>query len=223
MEKSEIINELAAALSKAQGVITPAIKDSNNPFFKSKYADLAAVWDVCRDALSVNGLSVIQLPSAEANAVTLETVLTHGSGQWISSKLTMVSKDATPQAIGSCITYLRRYALSSVVGIASEIDDDGNAATHSNKGFAVKDPSDIPYEAAPVVREVVPAAVPVTMRSLLEKEACKKFKSLDAFQIWRVENGLVESLDSLVDKNGKENGIEFAKIIRAVQQYGGAK
>lgn len=140
MEKSEQINELVKALSLAQGVIIPATKDANNPFFRSKYADLASIWEVARDPLSKNGLAIIQLPSAEGNIVTLETVLVHSSGQFISSRLTMVAKDASPQAIGSCITYLRRYALSSVVGIASE-DDDGNAAsTHKSSTEAIVDP-----------------------------------------------------------------------------------
>ena len=60
MEHSESINELGAALSKAQGIIEGAKKDSNNPFFKSKYADLSSVWESCRLALSSNGLSIIQ-------------------------------------------------------------------------------------------------------------------------------------------------------------------
>lgn len=128
MNKSEQINELAAALSKAQGSMESARKDSENPFFKSHYADLAAVWDAARKPLSDNGLAVTQHPSADGNIVTVETSLLHASGQWVGSQLTMLSKDASPQAIGSCITYLRRYALSSVLGIASEDDDDGNSA-----------------------------------------------------------------------------------------------
>lgn len=129
MERSETIKELALALSKAQGEIKPALKDSDNPFFKSKYADLAAVWEVCRIPLSKNGLTVMQHPTAEGSNVSVETLLIHSTGEWVSSKLTMIAKDATPQAIGSLITYGRRYSLSSIIGIASELDDDGNAAS----------------------------------------------------------------------------------------------
>lgn len=129
MERSESIKELAMALSKAQGEIKPALKDSNNPFFKSKYADLASVWEVCRGPLSKNGLTVMQHPTAEGNIVSVETIVIHSTGEWISSKLTMVSKEQTPQGIGSTITYARRYSLSSIIGIASEEDDDGNAAS----------------------------------------------------------------------------------------------
>lgn len=129
------LDKLAVALSKAQGAMETASKDSKNPHFNSKYADLANVWEACRTVLSENGLSVVQMPAAEGNKVTVTTLLLHTSGQWIRSKLTMVTEKSTPQGIGSCITYARRYALSSVVGIAPE-DDDGNAASGAGGGPA---------------------------------------------------------------------------------------
>lgn len=129
---SEAINEIATALAKAQGILTGAAKDANNPFFKSKYADLSSVWDACRGPLSSNGLSVVQLPSTELATVTVTTILMHSSGQWISGSVSATAKDAGPQSIGSAITYLRRYALQSIAGVAPE-DDDGNAANgHSD-------------------------------------------------------------------------------------------
>jgi hypothetical protein len=127
-EQSEQINELASALAKAQGKITGALKDSANPFFKSKYADLAACWDSCRLPLSENGLSVIQVPAADDQGVILTTILAHSSGQWIKSVLRMVPKDGSPQSVGSALTYARRYALAAMVGLA-QVDDDGNAAS----------------------------------------------------------------------------------------------
>jgi hypothetical protein len=135
MLHSEQINEIAAAIAKAQGQIKGASKDANNPFFKSKYADLASVWDACRGALSANGLAVIQSPSADGMRVLVDTLLTHSSGQWIAGTVSVTAKEDTPQAIGSAITYLRRYALQSFVGVAPE-DDDGNLA--SAKGSTVK-------------------------------------------------------------------------------------
>ena len=140
MTHSEQINEIAAAIAKAQGQIKGASKDANNPFFKSKYADLASVWDACRGALSANGLAVIQSPSAEGTRVSVDTLLTHSSGQWMAGTVSVTAKEDTPQAIGSAITYLRRYALQSFVGVSPE-DDDANAA--SAKSHTVK--------AAPVV------------------------------------------------------------------------
>lgn len=127
MTTSEQINELAAALAKAQGEIEGAAKTAANPFFKSKYADLASVWDACRRPLATNGLAVIQSPTVNELRVSLDTLIVHTSGQWIRNTLSCAVKDDTPQVIGSATTYLRRYALQSLVGVAAE-DDDGNAA-----------------------------------------------------------------------------------------------
>lgn len=137
-EQSEQINELAAALAKAQGKITGALKDSANPFFKSKYADLASVWDACRAALSENGLAVIQLTESDDSGVFVTTSLAHSSGQWIRSKLRLTPKDSSPQGMGSAITYGRRYALAAMVGVA-QVDDDGNAAS-GQAGVGIVDP-----------------------------------------------------------------------------------
>lgn len=127
--KSDQINELASALSKAQGQIKGAIKDTSNPFFKSKYADLASVWDACREPLSGNGLSVMQTTIGDdPTKVTVVTTLAHTSGQWIQGQLTLMPAKADPQGIGSAITYARRYALAAIVGVAPD-DDDGNAAS----------------------------------------------------------------------------------------------
>lgn len=133
MEKSETIGKLAEALAKAQGAIQGAIKDQANPYFKSKYADLSSVWDACRKPLSENGLAVVQTTCGyDPDSVTVETLLTHLSGEWIKSTLTMRPVKADPQGIGSCITYARRYSLAAMVGVAPE-DDDGNAASTPQK------------------------------------------------------------------------------------------
>lgn len=127
MERSEGIAQLAGALAKAQAEIEGASKDSTNPHFKSKYADLASVWDACRKPLSKYGLSVVQLPRAEGANVTVTTLLLHNSGEFIGETLTVQAQDGKPQSVGSALTYCRRYGLSTVVGIAPE-DDDGEAA-----------------------------------------------------------------------------------------------
>lgn len=133
--KSEQINELAAALAKAQGEIKSAAKDSTNPHFKSKYADLASVWDACRAALSKNGLSVAQITATtEAGKVRVTTTLMHSSGQWIEGDLDVKPMQDTAQGIGSTVTYCRRYALAAMVGVAPDDDDDGNAASERPNG-----------------------------------------------------------------------------------------
>ena len=130
MNKSESIKELAAALSKAQGEIKGAVKDSANPFFKSKYADLSSVVEAIRDAFAKNGLSYTQaIEPTERDEVRVETILLHASGEWLSAGILAlpVSKHDA-QGFGSALTYARRYGLSAAVGVAPE-DDDGNAAT----------------------------------------------------------------------------------------------
>jgi hypothetical protein len=136
MITSESIGKLAEALAKAQGVMEGASKDSNNPFFKSKYSSLSAVWDACRKPLADNGLMVVQATDADPDMVVVDTRLCHSSGEWIQGRLVMKPVKADPQGIGSCLTYARRYALSAMVGIAPE-DDDGNAATGKVEGAKV--------------------------------------------------------------------------------------
>lgn len=125
--QSESINELATALSKAQSQITGALKDSKNPFYKSSYADLASCWDACRKQLTDNGLSVIQTTDVLDGMVVVRTTLAHSSGQWISGVLPIKTKDDGPQAMGSGLSYSRRYSFSAIVGLA-QIDDDAEAA-----------------------------------------------------------------------------------------------
>jgi hypothetical protein len=137
MQTSEAINEIATALAKAQGEMGGAVKDSANPFFKSKYADLASVWEACRGPLSKNGLAVLQSPSVSRDEhgayVAVETRLMHASGQWFCDTIIVAAKEDSPQAVGSAITYLRRYALQSFAGVAPE-DDDAEAAHGRSNG-----------------------------------------------------------------------------------------
>jgi len=132
---SPTIGALAAALAKAQGQIEGALKDSENPFFKSRYADLGSVWNACRLPLSTNGLSVVQSPIANADGIGLRTLLLHSSGEWIASEYSMKPVKTDPQSAGACLSYLRRYALAATVGVF-QADDDGNSASrgqHDNE------------------------------------------------------------------------------------------
>jgi hypothetical protein len=139
MKQSDQLDKLAPALAKAQTEMGGAVKDSNNPFFKSKYADLTSVWKACKEALHVNGLSVIQSPvNAEDGRIGVVTMLLHTSGQFVSGEYTLgVKKDNDPQADGSSITYARRYALAAFVGVCP-VDDDGEAAMQREKKAAAK-------------------------------------------------------------------------------------
>ena len=129
MNQSDSITNLAIALSIVQGKLTHAIKDSNNPFFKSKYADLESVWDACRSLLSENGLAVMQFPGEYYDGTMhLTTILTHKSGEWIGQDMSVPVTKPDAQGAGSALTYMRRYALAAVVGVV-QADDDGNAAS----------------------------------------------------------------------------------------------
>jgi hypothetical protein len=134
MQKSEQLNELAKAMSAVQLELRPASKDANNPFFKSKYADLNSVWNACRDLLGKHGLAVIQGNSVGLDGtVIVETILTHSSGQWIQSELALPLAKTDPQGVGSAITYGRRYGLAAIIGIVADEDDDGNAASRNGQ------------------------------------------------------------------------------------------
>lgn len=128
MKTSETINELAAALAKAQGEMKNALAAQDNPFFKSKYAELSVVRDAVTPALTKNGIAVVQMTDIGEGCLIVCTRLIHSSGQWIESHYPITNDVNKPQAMGSAMTYARRYSLSAICGIASEKDDDGNAA-----------------------------------------------------------------------------------------------
>jgi ERF superfamily len=126
MNTSESINEIAAAMAKAQAVIMNPIKTKTNPHFKSSYADLASGLDVIRPALSAHGIAIFQATEIVEDGVILKTRLVHSTGQWIESTYP-VSKFAPHQQLGAALTYSKRQALFSLVGVCGDDDDDGNS------------------------------------------------------------------------------------------------
>ena len=132
MEMSETIGALSAALAKAQAEIGKALKDSTNPAFKSKYADLASVWDAWQAVGPANGLAIVQLPGCFIQGqASLTTILSHTSGEFMRETMTLPVSKQDAQGVGSATTYLRRYALAAFVGIAPD-DDDGNLAVQAS-------------------------------------------------------------------------------------------
>jgi len=125
------LNELFSALAKAQADIKVALKDSNNPFFKTRYANLQAVIECSRSALCNNGLFVTQpIRPNNAGQDCLVTILGHSSGQWISSEMKITPLKTDIQSLGSYITYLRRYCYASIVGVYDGTEDDDGNSTH---------------------------------------------------------------------------------------------
>jgi hypothetical protein len=143
MEMSENINELAAALAAAQSQMGSAAQTAQNPFFKSKYADLGEVVRAVKQPFSDNGLSYTQFPIREGESAGVVTMLMHTSGQWMRQSYTLPLAKFDAQSVGSCLSYARRYALQSVAGIpsGSDSDDDGNLAVQAA-------PKEIPDELA---------------------------------------------------------------------------
>lgn len=129
IERSEKIEALSAALVAFQGTMPPVPKGSVNPFFGSKYADLADIREAAKPHLLEVGLAVTQWPSADG----LITVVHHTSGQWMSATMRVFMDKETSQAQGSALTYARRYAYTAALGIVTEPDDDGNSAGHEGQ------------------------------------------------------------------------------------------
>lgn len=136
IEMSADIKDIATALSAFQGQVEAVKKDAENPFFRSKYASLAGIMDTIKKPLSENGLAIAQFPLPNGQ---LTTILMHKSGQFIKATYEMRPKDQTPQAVGSMLTYMRRYAISAVLGIATE-DDDGAEASGTTEKKAMSNP-----------------------------------------------------------------------------------
>lgn len=127
MNKSDSIAELATALAAAQAEVENASKNATNPHFRNSYADLAEVLNTVRPVFAKHKLAISQWPMYADGVASVETVLTHASGEFVSNTASCrVTKDDA-QGVGSATTYLRRYSLAAVAGIAQE-DDDGNAA-----------------------------------------------------------------------------------------------
>jgi hypothetical protein len=127
MSSSENLNELFTALSKAQAEMRGALKDADNPFFKSRYSDLSSVWESCRGPLTKHGLSIIQITGQEDGKLVLKTRLCHSSGQWLEGVMPILMAKQDSQSLGSAVSYTRRYSLSAIIG-GYAVDDDGEEA-----------------------------------------------------------------------------------------------
>lgn len=145
MNQSESIGKLAEALAKAQSQIKGASKDAINPHFRSNYSTLSSILDACREPLTNNGLAVSQVfKTSERFTVLVETKLVHTSNEWITSELGFVLQQTTPQAIGSAISYARRYALAAICGVAS-IDEDDDAENATRPATPKHSPTPKPF------------------------------------------------------------------------------
>jgi hypothetical protein len=139
---------LFAALALAQGEIENASKNAANPHFKSKYADLAEVLNTIRPVFAKHGLTLVQFPQFDGARASVETLIGHKDGGYVTSLASCVPAKSDAQGIGSATTYLRRYSAAAAAGIAQE-DDDGQAAAHNKKPSPVSaiSPDGVDYKA----------------------------------------------------------------------------
>jgi len=179
--RSEAIDKILPALIKFQTKVSTVGKNKKNPHFGSSYADLAAIMDEARPIMGENGLALVQnLVESSPDEVRLLTTLYHTSGQYFSSLITLKPSKVDPQGVGSAITYARRYSLSPLLGIVTEEDDDGNAASGP---VNTKAPAPAPAQAQKP-KKAEPAAP--------EQPPAPKPKSETALRKEKVWNSLVE-------------------------------
>ena len=184
MKRSEEIGSLVAALAKAQAEFGQAVKEADNPYYGSKYADLAAVIGAVRPALSKNGIAMMHtLESDLERQVAVVTVGLYCGEQFmeveVEAPATAKGKDGQPkfdvQSIGAAWSYLRRYSLQAICGLASE-DDDGNSLQNDNKPIPKKQADQKPAAQPDAAYNfsVTGDRMTCTLRGILEKETREK-------------------------------------------------
>lgn len=223
MKSSEQINELATALSLAQAEFPTVAKSADNPFFKSKYANLASIIETVKPILGKYGLSVVQIPATdvERKLLVMETVLLHKSGQYISGEFALPVLDWKPQGMGSTTTYAQRYSAAPMLFVASDKDDDdGNTASgreSKDNEFAPKPKA--PQSSTNAVKSAPTAAVNTAQAPTTEAAACpeRSPSCLDARQIkvlWTKVKDMGGDEKLLREILKKDYGIESTKEIQ---------
>ncbi len=181
---SEAINEIAAALAKAQGQMNNAKYNRRNPYYGNEYADLAAITDTVRKPLSDNGICYTQI--VENNV--LFTKLIHASGQWLGTAYPLPDTFDKPQAMGSALTYARRYSLAALCGISAEEDDDAELASKKN-GAATADKEPTPISPHQLQE----------MADLMDSVGADVQKFLDYANVLRLADISTTNYDGLMD------------------------
>lgn len=197
MNKSDSIQNLAAALCKFQQEVTNPKHSADNPFYKSKYTPLHDIINHVRPILAKHGLSVFQNPAGDGDRVVITTLLMHTSGEWIETDpLVMKAEKITPQGAGAVITYGRRYSLSAVLGIASEDDDDGNSAEGKAPAKQPDSPKQEPKQSEPPRQQGQLAAV---------------ISAAQARRIYALSNGNEDLCKTVIGRHGFKSSAEVTK------------
>lgn len=197
-EQSPTVGALFAALAKAQGEIESATKSADNPFFKSKYADLAAIRDACKP-LSKYELAIVQMPFTRGNQIGVRTQMGHASGEWLACIALTTPKDGGPQAFGSCATYLRRYSLAAFACVATE-DDDGEKAEGRDKN---KKPPGANWSTPRNDSHAAGDTITTATLHALRSAALTKMKKGAEAKKWLAENFQTDDAEKLTEVQGQ--------------------
>src|ERR1700754_1859363 len=198
------IGKLLEALAKAQAIMRGAVEDRSNPFFKSSYADLTSVWEACREPLTTNGLSIIQTIQVLNGTNYLVSILGHLSGQWIKSVLPINPSKPDIQALGSAITYCRRYALSALVGVCPTEVDGEQAMPKERNGEQKKKKDEAPI----AITFELPADVFQKSLEIYIKESAEVSGTTRNAIVQRANNnpqGFINALRAWEEKNAAQN------------------
>ncbi len=233
------LGELFAALAKAQGQFTVADKDHTvgfetrgaGPNVKYSYATLAGVWESCRKPLSDNGLAVVQLIQAVTDkSITVNSIMGHASGQSISSVLTLPVIGGTAQAVGSAITYARRYTLMALAGIVTDADDDGQAAGGKGAPQRAAIPASKPAPKPNMVEaaEEVPFDDEEPTADEVAKEVARKKRTARLGELFRLgtefygADGVAFAMKAHLKKMGLESSRDMtdAQIEQQIVEFG---
>jgi hypothetical protein len=186
MQTSDSIKEIATALVGFHSQMDKVSKSSTNPYFKSKYADLATILKAIADPLNENGLAIVQFPEGQ-NELTTRVI--HTSGEWMQATYTMpVAKQNDPQALGSAISYQRRYSLMAVLSLTiADEDDDANKASGRTNGQAVSAPNVPTKEEKQMLMNLLSGSTiePNTdnwMKAFNTISGCNNYKEYEAIQ-----------------------------------------
>lgn len=181
--RSESVDQIAPAFLKAQAAMKPVTKSATNPHFKSAYATLEDVMGACKGALADQGIAILQSGDEGDDAgITIVTTLLHVSGQWIEGRVRLPLEKGTAQSAGSAVSYGRRYCLAALVGLVSEEDDDGNAASAA------------PKKNAPQARQAKQSKKPIPERSDTE---------LVNLKTWAEREGKTRLLEQIAEEMEK--------------------
>lgn len=227
MKTSPTITKISEALLKAQKKIGAAKKEATNPFFRTTYADLGSIMETCKSAINEEGIIILQ----PITTTTVETILLHSSGEWLASETPIVCKEQNnPQALGSAITYARRYGLQSMLFIPAE-DDDANSASpaptrpyYSTSEQKVVDPSKIPGVQKGVKateKQIQLISILLGKKGRTDEELYKKYNVTSKKDLTLTQaSQIIDNLEALPDRQVEEivdidevlDGMEAAKV-----------